>query len=216
LIALAMLSAAPKPEALQLDAGTQKVIEVAKDSTVTTSDSSVLEVKRIGDTQVLLIAMQPGSAKLDARGPGKERKSWAVTVSKHDLRRLTDELRELLGVKGLVVTEGNCVELSCPGCSEPDQALVTQAAGLFPCVRSVHWISLPRKPDEVLAGVRKILGEGPGDTEGLELDVIDGKVVLRGELRSAEDARRVIAARKEFPELRVAVLVEAQVRDAGR
>lgn len=214
-IALAVLSAAPKPEALQLDEGGQKVLEVPKGAKVSTSDPSVVEVKSINEAQALLIAMQPGSAKLDIRGPGKDRKTYAVTVAKPDAAKLTGQLRAWSGVQKLLVVEHGGVELTCPGCSDDEREQVSKLAGLFPNVRATHWLSPPRTADEVLAGARKLLGEGAGETEGLELEVIDGKVVLRGEVRSADDARRVAAARAAFPELRTAITFATAARDAG-
>ncbi|MFT3842340.1 MAG: pilus assembly protein N-terminal domain-containing protein [Myxococcaceae bacterium] len=212
-IALAVLSAAPKPEALQLDAGAQKVLDVPQGAKVTTSDPSVLEVKSISQTQALLIALQPGSAKLDVGGPAKARTAYAVTVAKRDVAKLTGELRALSGVtKLLVVEHGGSVELTCPGCSEDEREQVSKLSGLFPNVKAIQWVTPPRKAGEVLSGARAILGEAPGQTEGLELDLIDGNVVLRGEVRSADDARRVAAARTAFPELRVALRF---VSDAG-
>jgi Flp pilus assembly secretin CpaC len=215
-VTLAIVSAAPKPEALQLDAGAQKVIDVPEGATARVSDTKVLEVKEIGGKQFLLIGMQPGTAKLEVLGPKSARKAYAVTVMKPDPERVAEEIRRLLGdVPDLMVVAHDCPSISCPKCSAKDQARVDQVAGLYPCVRAVQIVSGAREPEEVLRLARQILGERPGQTEDLELDVLDGRVILRGEIHTEDDAKRVNQVREELPELRFAVRVSPAKKDGG-
>ena len=71
--------------------------------------------------------------------------------------------------------------------------------------------SRPRRPPiEVFAEARALLGEGPDDTPGLTLHLVDEKVVVTGEVRSKEDVRRLEAVRKALPEVGIGVTSPAQ------
>jgi Flp pilus assembly secretin CpaC len=192
------------PDELRLEVGGQLV----KDGVLVSVDRpATVEAMTIGERQVLLSGKAPGSATVAIATPGGE-KSWRVTVVPFDPVRAAAELRALMPkVDDLTVGfEGHCAWLECPDCTDAQRTQADAVLVLRTCVTSVDRVTPPRDPGEVLAGARKLLGEGPEDTKALVLEVRGGRVVLRGHARTAADAQRVAKVRAAFPEVTVHVV----------
>lgn len=217
LVSLA-LSAAPADGGVELDVGAQKVLLVPAGATATVEHPDVLDAKRVGEDQLLLSGRAVGSTKLVVTGRDRKKTTWQVSVRKFDPEKVVAELKALVGdVDGLTITlEGRCARSECPGCSIAEAEQVARVMALYPCISSVHRLTPRRDVPTVLAGARRLLGEGPDDTPGLTLDVRDGRVVLSGEARSGRDVLRVEHLRAAFPEVTIQVTVAADQPDASR
>lgn len=196
LFILIRLLAANPP--LELEVGTQQVLQVSKQKRVKVEHPAILEVREIGADQLLLIGMSEGTTRLTI---GSEVK-WVRVVPYSEPRRLA-ELKSLLGpIPGLSVgfEKGN-PWFECPTCSPEVLARVKEVFALFTSVRSVQHLAPRRDALVVLRGARDALGEGPG----LTLEVRDGTVVLRGVVHGDEERQKVELLRRQFPELRIHV-----------
>lgn len=198
-ILLSLLAANPP---LELEVGTQQVLQVSKQKRVKVEHPAILEVRKFGADQLLLIGMSEGTTRLTI---GSEVKSVRV-VPYAEPRRLA-ELKSLLGpIPGLSVgfEKGN-PWFECPTCSPEALARVKEVFALFTSVRSVQHLAPRRDALVVLRGAREVLGEGPGLTPGLTLEVRDGTVVLLGVVHGEEERQKVELLRRQFPELRIHV-----------
>ena len=200
LFMLISLLAANPP--LELEVGNQHVLQVSKPGRVKVEHPSILEVRELGDDQLILLGVSVGTTRLTI---GAEVKSVRV-VPASEARRLA-ELKSMLGpMTGLSLGfEKGCPWFECPTCSPEALARVEEVLALYPCVRAVQVLKPRRDALVVLRGAREVLGEGPGVTPGLSLDVRDGTVVLLGVVQGAEERRKVEILRRQFPELRIHV-----------
>lgn len=195
------------PPKVELRVEEQKMLTIGPATTATTDAPSVVELKRIKPEVLLLIGRSEGTARLRLVEPDGSRSSWVVEVRPFDAQVLLRKGRALVAnhPEVIVWVEGHCLRLACASCSQAAQSQMEEANVLLGCLRSVHQWGVRRQPNEVLAGVRALLGEGPDDTPGLVLHLVDGRVVLTGEAHSPEDQRRVEAVRRLFPEVGLGV-----------
>lgn len=197
-VLLTLLAATP----LELTEQAQRVLQVPGGNAVKVMDPSILDARLVGADQLLVIALRPGASTVTVTGADGRRLAWAVKVNPFSPFALLAQAREFLGeVPALVWLDGRCMRFDCASCSREQQARVEQFVALHACVRAVHRLTPPRPQAEVLALATKLLGEGPTDTPGLELQVVDSRLVLTGEVRTAEDLRRVNLVRARYPEV---------------
>jgi len=197
------------PEPLTLMVGTARRIPLPNAVQASVKDPKVVQLKRVGQDQLLILGLGEGTTTLELSGPGKAHRSETVTVTPHDDLQVLADLRRLLGdVSGLAMTGGRCPGVTCEDCSAKERERVQEASALYPCVKAVQTIApRPLEPMELLDEVTRMLGEGPSDTPGLVLDASNGRLLLKGEARSEADVRRVNEVRLKFPELEIRVLL---------
>ena len=201
---------------VELDVGTQKILEVPAGAKVSTQKPAVVDVKLVGERQLLLIGVAAGTTSVQVMGADGKRKTYAVIVRPHDDANRMGELLALLpGIDGLVIVHGQCPRVDCDDCTRAQSDRVDQVNALFACSMMVHTFGGPRTAAAVLDRVKKILGEGPNDPPGMELEILGGKVSLSGQAFTAEDVRRVEQVREAFHEVRIRVKAPRSVKPDG-
>lgn len=193
MLSLALLSVMVAAPPIELHVGEQKIISVARPAKARVERSSVAQLRALDGERVLLIGVSPGKTVLLADGARRD-----LIITPVDEAALVGKVHALLdGTPVLAGWDGACVWLECPTCSAAQRERVAQVRGLYPCVRAVDVIAPGRPALEVLQGVRALLGEHADDAE---VDVRDGRVVIVGIIRSADDVQRMAQVRAQWPE----------------
>jgi pilus assembly protein CpaC len=89
---------------INLGVGSQKLLTIPDISRIAVGDSSVADVKNIGNNQILIIGAGEGKTTLLVWRAKGHRKSYAISVKKQDPSELVSEIRNLIGgMEGVTV-----------------------------------------------------------------------------------------------------------------
>ncbi len=174
---------------INLGVGTQKVITVPGTTRIAVGDPSIIEVKIIGNTQVLLIGQAEGKTTLLIWKSSGQRISYLVTVRKQDPNEVISEIKKLLGeIEGVSVRMvGDRIYLDGQAYTTGDAERIDQVVSLYPNVKS--FVKVAPNAKKLVAQNLTAAFQKAG-LRTVQVNVVGSTIFLEGSVESQQDLQK--------------------------
>ncbi|MGZ3460541.1 MAG: type II and III secretion system protein family protein [Archangium sp.] len=180
---------AQESSTLNLGVGTQKVLSVPGTTRIAVGDPSIIDVKAIGNDQVLLIGSAEGKTTLLVWRSSGQRLSYLVTVRKQDPNEIITELKKLLGeIEGVSVRMvGDRIYLDGQAYTSADAERIDQVVSLYPNVKS--FVKVAPNAKKLVAQNLTAAFQKAG-LRDVQVNVVGSTLFLEGSVESQQDLQK--------------------------
>lgn len=189
LFATAATAAAEEGSTINLGVGTQKVINVPGASRVAVGDASVIDVKNLGNNQLLISGQAEGKTTLMVWKSSGQRVSYLVSVKRQDPNEVIGEIKKLLGeVEGVTVRMvGDRIYLDGQAYTTQDADRIEQIVGLYPNVKS--FVKIAPNAKKLVAQNLNANFQKAG-LRNVQANVVGSTIFLEGSVESQQDLQK--------------------------
>jgi pilus assembly protein CpaC len=174
---------------ISLGVGTQKVLTVPGATRIAVGDPSILDVKVIGNSQVLIIGQAEGKTTLLVWKSSGQRVSYLVAVRRQDPNEVISEIKKLLGeIEGVTVRMvGDRIYLDGQAYTTADAERIDQVVSLYPNVKSFV---------KVAANAKKLVAQNlsaafqKAGLRNVQVNVVGATIFLEGSVESQQDLQK--------------------------
>jgi pilus assembly protein CpaC len=172
-----------------LGVGTQKVLTVQGANRVAVGDPQVLDVRALGNNQLLLIGASEGKTTLLVWKSSGQRVSYLVSVRKQDPNELITEIKKLLGeIEGVNVRMvGDRIYLDGQAYTQSDADRIDQVVGLYPNVKS--FVKIAPNAKKLVAQNLNAAFQKAG-LKNVQANVVGSTIFLEGSVESQQDLQK--------------------------
>src|SRR6266849_3942049 len=184
---------------INLGVGSQKLLTIPDISRIAVGDSSVADVKNIGNNQVLIIGAGEGKTTLLVWRAKGHRKSYAISVKKQDPNEVVSEIRNLVGeMEGVTVRMvGDRIYLDGRAYTTQEADRIQQVAGLYPNIS--NFVKVTANAKELVAQTLNEAFQKSG-LKGVQANVIGATIFLEGSVESQPDLHKAELVTKAIGE----------------
>ncbi|WP_257459065.1 pilus assembly protein N-terminal domain-containing protein [Archangium lipolyticum] len=174
---------------ISLGVGTQKVLPVPGTTRIAVGDPSIIEVKIIGNSQVLLIGQAEGKTTLLIWKSSGQRVSYLVTVRKQDPNEVISEIKKLLGeIEGVSVRMvGDRIYLDGQAYTTGDADRIQEVVSLYPNVKS--FVKVAPNAKKLVAQNLTAAFQKAG-LRNVQVNVVGATIFLEGSVESQQDLQK--------------------------
>ncbi|QRN93765.1 pilus assembly protein N-terminal domain-containing protein [Archangium violaceum] len=174
---------------ISLGVGTQKVLPVPGTTRIAVGDPNIIEVKIIGNSQVLLIGQSEGKTTLLIWKSSGQRVSYLVTVRKQDPNEVISEIKKLLGeIEGVSVRMvGDRIYLDGQAYTTGDAERIDQVVSLYPNVKS--FVKVAPNAKKLVAQNLTAAFQKAG-LRNVQVNVVGATIFLEGSVESQQDLQK--------------------------
>ncbi|HLL53411.1 MAG TPA: pilus assembly protein N-terminal domain-containing protein [Myxococcaceae bacterium] len=186
---LAQPALADESTNITLGVGTQKVISIPGIQRVAVGDGSIIDVKNIGNNQLLLAGQGEGKTTLIVWKSSGQRVTYLVSVRKQDPGEVIGEIKKLLGeVEGVTVrTVGDRIYLDGQAYTTQDADRIEQIVGLYPNVKS--FVKIAPNAKKLVAQSLNANFQKAG-LRNIQATVVGSTIFLEGSVESQQDLQK--------------------------
>lgn len=174
---------------ISLGVGTQKVLMVNGIERVAVGSPEVVEVKTIGNNQILLIGGSEGKTSLLIWRRNGPRVTYTVSVRRQDPNETISEIKKLLGeIEGVSVRMvGDRIYLDGQAYTQSDADRIDQVVGLYPNVKS--FVKIAPNAKKLVAQNLNAAFQKAG-LRNVQATVVGSTIFLEGSVESQQDMQK--------------------------
>jgi pilus assembly protein CpaC len=219
-----MVASADEGNTISIGTGTQKIISVPNISRIAVGDPSVVDIKTIGSSQILVVGLAEGRTTLIIWRANGQRLTYMINVQKTNQNDLIAEIKKLLGDReGITVRPvGDRIYLDGQAYTAEDNERVQQIISLYPNVKS--FVKVAPNAKKLVANNLNAALQKAG-LKNVQANVVGTTIFLEGSVESQQDLQKAELIAKAIGEkvenlltvgIKRMVLTEVQIVEIRR